>query len=111
MQRLRRARQAFRLGEATKVQSWSRSTGMAALPAYRSSAGYGVLAPKGTPAEIRSRLERAIADCLTDHAVVKRLHEEGAEPSRLGGTRFGGFMAEERTRWARLVREAGISVE
>jgi len=83
----------------------------AALPGYRSSAWYGVLTPKGTPAEIRARLERAIADCLTDPEVVRRLHEEGAEPSRLGGARFGGFMADERTRWAKLVREAGISVE
>ena len=83
----------------------------AALPGYRASAWYGILAPKGLPAVIRARLESAVGDSLTTPDVVKRLQEEGAEPSRMGAAPFGHFMAEERTRWAQLVRDAGISVD
>jgi len=83
----------------------------AALPGYRSSAWYGVLAPKGVPQPVLARLESAIADSLTTEEVAKRLREEGAEPSRMGGASFGTFMREERTRWAQVVREADIKVE
>lgn len=83
----------------------------AALPGYRSSAWYGVLAPKGVPQPVLARLESAIADSLTTDEVAKRLREEGAEPSRMGGASFGHFMREERTRWAQVVRDADIKVE
>jgi len=83
----------------------------AALPGYNASAWYGILAPKGTPAAIRERLQTAIADSLTTPDVEKRLSEEGAVPSRMGGAAFGSFMGEERTRWAKLVSDAGITVD
>jgi len=83
----------------------------AALPGYRSSAWYGVLAPKGIPQPVLARLEAAIADSLTTEDVAKRLREEGAEPSRMGGASFGHFMREERMRWAQVVRDADIKVE
>ncbi|MCI0756602.1 Bug family tripartite tricarboxylate transporter substrate binding protein [Teichococcus vastitatis] len=83
----------------------------AALPGYRASAWYGILAPRGTPAPIRARLEAAIADSLTTEEVARRLREEGAEPSRMGGTALGRFMGEERLRWARLVSDARIAVD
>ncbi|MFC3125285.1 Bug family tripartite tricarboxylate transporter substrate binding protein [Pseudoroseomonas globiformis] len=83
----------------------------AALPGYRSSAWYGILAPRGTPEPIRARLEAAVADSLTAEEVTRRLREEGAEPSRMGGAALARFMADERMRWARLVSEAKIAVE
>lgn len=83
----------------------------AALPGYKASAWYGILAPKGTPAAIRDRLQAAITDSLSTPDVEKRLNEEGAVPSRMGGAAFGQFMNEERTRWAKLVSDAGITVD
>jgi tripartite-type tricarboxylate transporter receptor subunit TctC len=83
----------------------------AALPGYQASAWYGILAPKGTPAAVRVKLEAAIAGSLTTPDVEKRLQEEGAVPSRMGGEAFGSFMGTERTRWAKLVSNAGITVD
>ncbi|MBO1073292.1 Bug family tripartite tricarboxylate transporter substrate binding protein [Roseomonas marmotae] len=83
----------------------------AGVPGYHASAWYGILTPKGTPEAIRRRLEAAIADSLTTPDVEKRLQEEGAVPSRMGGEAFGQFMAQERTRWAKLVADAGIAVD
>jgi tripartite-type tricarboxylate transporter receptor subunit TctC len=83
----------------------------AALPGYHSTAWYGVLAPKGTPEPVRAKLEAAIGDSLKAEDVARRLREEGAEPSRMGGAAFGAFMAAERTRWAKLVKDANIAVD
>ncbi|MFC7553248.1 Bug family tripartite tricarboxylate transporter substrate binding protein [Pseudoroseomonas wenyumeiae] len=83
----------------------------AALPEYNASAWYGILAPKGTPEPIRAKLAAAIADSLTTPDVEKRLQEEGAVPSRMGGEAFGKFMGAERTRWAKLVSDAKIVVD
>jgi tripartite-type tricarboxylate transporter receptor subunit TctC len=83
----------------------------AALPGYQASAWYGLLAPKNTPSTIRTKLEGAVADSLTTPDVEKRLQEEGAVPSRLGGEAFGKFMAAERQRWAKLISDTGITVD
>jgi tripartite-type tricarboxylate transporter receptor subunit TctC len=83
----------------------------AALPDYQASAWYGILSPKGTPIAIRTKLESAIADSLTTPDVEKRLQEEGAVPSRMGGEAFGNFMGVERARWAKLVSDTGITVD
>jgi tripartite-type tricarboxylate transporter receptor subunit TctC len=83
----------------------------AALPGYYASAWYGILAPKGTPVSIRAKLEAAIADSLNTPDVEKRLQEEGAVPSRMGGQAFGTFMGYERMRWAKVVSDAKIVVD
>jgi tripartite-type tricarboxylate transporter receptor subunit TctC len=83
----------------------------AALPGYYASAWYGILAPKGTPVSIRAKLEAAIADSLNTPDVEKRLQEEGAVPSRMGGQAFGTFMGYERMRWAIVVSDAKIVVD
>jgi tripartite-type tricarboxylate transporter receptor subunit TctC len=83
----------------------------AALPGYKASAWYGILAPKGTPEAIRAKLETAIASSLFTPDVERRLQEEGAVPSRMAGTAFGSFMQDERVRWAKLIETTGITAE
>ena len=83
----------------------------AALPDYRASAWYGILAPKGTPDAIRTRLASGIAESLVVPEVARRLREEGAEPSAVAGPEFGAFMQDERRRWAALISSTGISVD
>ncbi|MBE9603797.1 tripartite tricarboxylate transporter substrate binding protein [Acetobacteraceae bacterium H6797] len=83
----------------------------AALPAYRASAWYGILAPKGTPAAISTKLANGIMSSLSTPDVAKRLREEGAEPAQMGGPAFGGFMKEERERWAKVIAASNITVD
>ena len=78
------------------------------LPGYRVSAWYGILVPRGTPAAARERLGTAITEALAAPAVLERLRAEGTEPYPMDGPTFGRFIAEERTRWARVVAAAGI---
>ena len=83
----------------------------AGLAEYRATAWYGILVPKGTPAEIRDRLAAAIQASLATEEVVARLREEGAEPARMEAEAFRRFMRDERQRWAEVIRAARITAD
>ena len=81
------------------------------LPGYRATAWYGLMAPKGTPPEVMAKLWEAMRVSLGSEDVVERLRGDGAEPGRMDGPAFGRFIAEERERWARVIRAANITLD
>lgn len=83
----------------------------AGVPGYSASAWYGLMGPKGLPADVRAKLEKATVDALTDPELLDRLKSDGATPAALGAAAFAKFMAEERTRWGQVVKSANISIE
>jgi tripartite-type tricarboxylate transporter receptor subunit TctC len=83
----------------------------AGMPGYTAFAWYGVLAPKGLPAEVRSKLETAVAEALLSPDLGKRIKGEGALTWDLRGEAFGAFIAAERRRWGEVVREANITLK
>ena len=78
---------------------------------YVASAWYGLLAPKGLPPEVRSRLETAAVEALQAPDLQKKLIEDGATPSGMKGEAFKAFMAKERATWAEVVKTAGLTLE
>lgn len=81
------------------------------IPGYKATAWYGLLVPKGTPAEIKARLFAAMRQALTNEDVIRRLRDEGAEPSDLDGEGFARLIRWERERWATVIRQASITVD
>ncbi len=81
------------------------------IPDYKATAWYGILVPRGTPEPIRARLFSAMREALSNPEVIRRLRDEGAEPSTLDGESFARLIRWERERWARVVREARITVD
>lgn len=81
------------------------------IPGYKATAWYGLLVPKGTPAEIKARLFAAMRQALTNEDVIRRLRDEGAEPSDLDGEGFARLIRWERERWATVIRQANITVD
>ncbi len=81
------------------------------IPGYKATAWYGLLVPKGTPAPVRARLFAAMRDALANPEVIRRLRDEGAEPSTLDGAGFAELIRWERERWATVVRQARITVD
>lgn len=81
------------------------------IPDYKATAWYGILVPRGTPEPIRARLFAAMREALANPEVVRRLREEGAEPSTLDGPGFGRLIRWERERWAPIIRQANITVD
>jgi tripartite-type tricarboxylate transporter receptor subunit TctC len=68
----------------------------------------GVLAPKGTPPEVVSILNRAIREALNTPDVMKAIADQGSEPGRTSPREFSDFIDSERGRWKKLATESGV---
>lgn len=72
---------------------------------------YGLMAPAGTPVEIRQVLNREVNAALKRNEVLDKLQRSGFEVSPMAVSEFSAFIAEEDARWGRLIREKSISVD
>jgi tripartite-type tricarboxylate transporter receptor subunit TctC len=72
---------------------------------------YGVLAPKGTPAEVVDRLNREIGTALEAPDVSAAFEAQGMVPAHSTPAAFGELMAKDAARWAEVVRAGRISAE
>jgi tripartite-type tricarboxylate transporter receptor subunit TctC len=71
----------------------------------------GVMAPKGTPAPIVSKLNAAINESLKPPEVVAALGKLGAEVRPGSPEEFGAFLVKERDKWVDVVTRTGIKAE
>ena len=71
----------------------------------------GILAPAGTPKEIVDRVSAEAKKALADPAMRDKLAEQGIVA--VGGTpeEFRAFVAEEISRWSKVITDAGIKME
>ena len=71
----------------------------------------GIIAPKGTPAAIITRLNDAVNRALKDPDMRDKITSQGNEVA--GGTaqEFAALIASESEKWGRVVREAKIKPE
>ncbi|WP_338662898.1 tripartite tricarboxylate transporter substrate-binding protein [Pararoseomonas sp. SCSIO 73927] len=81
------------------------------VPGYGMDSWFGLAAPAGTPPETVARLHAAAAEAMADPALAARFTEQAAEPAPLGPAEFAAFLAEERVRWAPLLKAAGVRVD
>jgi len=70
-----------------------------------------VMAPGGTPAPVVAGLNRAVVEALATPAVQQRLSAAGVDGEASTSEALAAFIAAEREKWGRVVREARISVE
>ena len=76
-----------------------------ALPGYDVTTWYGVFAPKGTPPEVVTKLNKVINEILAEEDVKTRLETVGVVVKGSTPSEFGAFMQSEYKRWD-AVREA-----
>lgn len=81
------------------------------LPGYAVEAWYGIMVPARTPARIVEKLDRALTQVLTAGDVRERLAGQGVEVDYLGPPAFAAMIRKDAVRWAKLVKEAGITLE
>jgi tripartite-type tricarboxylate transporter receptor subunit TctC len=82
----------------------------AGLSAYKASAWYGLLGPKGLPADVSTKLQTAMAAALKNPELLARLKDDGASTSDVRGKAFADYIAAERARWETIVREENLSI-
>jgi len=78
------------------------------VPGYESSVWFGIMAAKGTPAEIVSRLNREINAGLTDPALRGKIDALGGGIAASSPADFGRLIAVEAEKWGKVVKFAGI---
>ena len=83
----------------------------AGVPGYDVSAWAGVIVPAGVPKAIVTRLNTEVNKALAAPAVSERLTDLGLQV--VGGTPegFAGHIQRESTRWADVVKRAGVKVD
>jgi tripartite-type tricarboxylate transporter receptor subunit TctC len=90
------------------------TTGEQGLPGVEASVWNAFFFPKGTPEVIVRRLNKAMSDMLDNPGIRKRLEDLGLEivpPERRSPEYLAQFLPQEIERWAKPIREAGISAD
>ena len=83
----------------------------AGLAGFEVNSWYGLLAPAGTPREIVMRLNTEVARALREPDARERLYSIGAEPMSTTPEEFAAYIKAEMTKWAKVIKAAGIRVE
>ncbi|MGC2121420.1 MAG: tripartite tricarboxylate transporter substrate-binding protein [Xanthobacteraceae bacterium] len=78
------------------------------LPGFDATLSYGLLAPAGTPRPIVEKLNKVLNDALADADVRKRIINEGGEPEPGTPQQQAAVIDHEETKWAAVIRAAGI---
>jgi len=78
------------------------------VPGFSVSGWWGVLAPSATPKPVVTQVQRDIARVLSTPEIQSRLANDGIEPVASSPEEFGAYIRQEMSRWARVVKDAGI---
>jgi tripartite-type tricarboxylate transporter receptor subunit TctC len=81
------------------------------LPGFEVTTWYGILAPAGTPRPIIERLNAELGRIMHAPELQPRLAEMATEPRTSSPEEFAAYLREETTRWAEVIRKAGIRPE
>jgi tripartite-type tricarboxylate transporter receptor subunit TctC len=80
------------------------------LPTVMMENWYGVLAPAGTPAQTRDKLEKALLAVVAMPSIQQRIAENGLHDP-LGHAAFAGLLKQEFAEWPATIQKLGITGE
>ena len=83
----------------------------AGVPGYEATIWLGLMAPKGTPAAVVTRLNAEIAKITTNPEVRRAWLAQGAVPLTMNVAEFTRYMNDDITKWAKVVKISGAKVE
>jgi tripartite-type tricarboxylate transporter receptor subunit TctC len=80
------------------------------VPGYEADSWFGVVAPKGLPAEIVNKLNEEINTIVADPKMKARLVGLGVPPMAMTPAQFGKLIADYTEKWANVIKFAGIKL-
>ena len=83
----------------------------AGVPGYEANNWNGVVAPAGTPRAVIERLRREIKAAVDAPEMRERLLQNAFEPIADTPAEFARYLATERVKWGKVVREAQVKPE
>ena len=81
------------------------------LPDYTVSTWYGLWAPKGTPAEVQTRIVDEVNKLAAADDIKTAWATNGAEFGTLTPKQFGAFVSAEIKQWAAVVKASGAKLD
>lgn len=81
------------------------------VPGYEASSWFGVAAPRKTPDAIVETLNQAINAGLADATLKTRIADMGGMLLTGSPAEFGKLIADETSKWSKVIRDAGIKAE
>ncbi len=83
----------------------------AKLKGFEASSWFGLLAPAGTPPDIVNRIQQEVAKSLNASAIKEKLMLQGAIPSGNTPQEFAKLIEAETSKWAKVVKASGATVD
>jgi tripartite-type tricarboxylate transporter receptor subunit TctC len=81
------------------------------VPGYEASFWTGISGPKGTPAEVVTKVNKDVNTALGDAALKQRFAEWGATALTGSPADFAKFIADETEKWGKVIKAANIKAE
>ena len=81
------------------------------MPGFEFNSWFAVMAPAGTSRDIVARLNSEIVRALADPAVRQQLTDQGLTPRGSSPDELGSATRDQLARYARLIKQAGITAE
>lgn len=98
---------ARRIQGAAEVPTMAEAGG----PPLESSTWVLFMAPAGTPRDIVNRLARETAKAINESDIKNRFNQIGIEPVGNSPEQAASFLAEEISKWAKVINKAGVKAE
>lgn len=81
------------------------------FPGFQATTWYALYAPRGTPPAILARLNGEVVKLLADPPTVRRLADQGLDPTPTTQSELTAFMQSETERWRKVIKATGIAAE
>ena len=81
------------------------------LPTYQSSSWSGLMAPKGTPAEIIDVLNKEVNAAAADPTIKARYVDIGGPPVIASPADFGNIIRDDIAKWAKVIEFSGATAD
>jgi tripartite-type tricarboxylate transporter receptor subunit TctC len=79
------------------------------LPGFESNTWFGLYGPKGLPADMAARINKAANEALTDPEVRDKLSKLGIAPTTGTPAQFASMVAQDAAKWKKIITERKIT--
>lgn len=83
----------------------------AGFPAMEVDSWFAIFAPKGLAADVQERLNKALREVISDPAIVRKMEEQGAQPTGSTPAELAGLLAADLKSWKVVVNSAKVSLD
>jgi tripartite-type tricarboxylate transporter receptor subunit TctC len=102
---------ALAVTSATRLETMPDIPALAeVVPGFDVTSWYGIGAPRATPAGVIDRLNKEIDSALADAAMKARFAELGGTVIIASPADFGGMIARDTEKWAKVIKFAGVKL-